>query len=247
MHYARIMLYTARPELSDESIRRARTGLAPLFHSLPGFVSYTVVKGTEDRGVSISLWETKENAELALKKGEEWFKANMDGMVQPLETYVGTVQLEENSGGRAEALVRELYEAFNAKKWDRVKALCHPEATMLHVPYGETVTIEEDFRIWAGAFPDARADLRSVICEGNQVAIELIGSGTHKGRLELPNGTFEPTGRHLELRFAEVFEIRDGKIASGRSYFDVASLVRQMSAGAGVAGRRDTSQPEARH
>ena len=37
-----------------------------------------------------------------------------------------------------------------------------------------------------------------------------------------------PTGRTIELHIAEIYQIRDGKIALLRAYYDGATLMRQL-------------------
>ena len=48
------------------------------------------------------------------------------------------------------------------------------------------------------------------------------------GPLQTPAGTIPATGKTLQLRFAEVFEMRDGKIKTTRAYWDTATLMRQL-------------------
>lgn len=37
-----------------------------------------------------------------------------------------------------------------------------------------------------------------------------------------------PTRKQLELKFAEVFEMRDGKVKTMRAYWDTVALMRQL-------------------
>ena len=38
----------------------------------------------------------------------------------------------------------------------------------------------------------------------------------------------EPTGKHIEIRGMDLFELEDGKLVSNTSYFDGASFARQI-------------------
>ena len=45
----------------------------------------------------------------------------------------------------------------------------------------------------------------------------------------MPAGDLPATQRPFELKFAEVFQLRDGKIALMRAYWDINTLIRQLS------------------
>ncbi len=49
---------------------------------------------------------------------------------------------------------------------------------------------------------------------------EYVFSGTHTGRLASPAGEIPPTGKRLELKFADVFVIRDGLVVEHHIYYD---------------------------
>ncbi|WP_281356135.1 ester cyclase [Arthrobacter mobilis] len=46
-----------------------------------------------------------------------------------------------------------------------------------------------------------------------------------------PAGEIPPTGRHIELQIAEVYQFKDGKISLLRAYYDLATLMRQLGLG----------------
>ncbi|MDP9150315.1 MAG: ester cyclase, partial [Myxococcota bacterium] len=56
----------------------------------------------------------------------------------------------------------------------------------------------------------------------------FTGTGTHKGVLESPAGQLQATGRRARTRFAESMRVKNGKIATGRVYFDSMSLLTQL-------------------
>ena len=45
-----------------------------------------------------------------------------------------------------------------------------------------------------------------------------------------PGGEISPTGRSVEFELCEVYQIRNGRIHSARTYFDAANLMRQLGA-----------------
>jgi SnoaL-like polyketide cyclase len=60
------------------------------------------------------------------------------------------------------------------------------------------------------------------------VATEHIGRGTHTGPLVTPAGTIPATGRPVELRLAELYEVQEDRIKRLNAYYDSASLMRQL-------------------
>jgi heme-degrading monooxygenase HmoA len=92
MQYARIAVYQMKPDGSitvDEAIRRSQTGMLPIFRSQPGFVSYGQVKAGQDSVISISFWQSRQQAEAAVQLSTAWAKDNLPGMTQSVQNYVG--------------------------------------------------------------------------------------------------------------------------------------------------------------
>lgn len=82
---------------------------------------------------------------------------------------------------------------------------------------------------YTAAFPDLTFDIRhEMTCGEHTSVIEFRASGTHTGPLE----GIAPTGRRVEVDVCNVIEVRDGKIALEREYFDSLSMLRQL----GVTG-----------
>lgn len=52
------------------------------------------------------------------------------------------------------------------------------------------------------------------------MVVEFVGRGAHEGALKSAAGDIPATGRRVEIPFREVHGVRDGKLASTRSYFD---------------------------
>ena len=77
------------------------------------------------------------------------------------------------------------------------------------------------------AFPDIHFDVQNVVVEGDQVAIEWIGTGTHDGELlGVP-----ATGRRSESRGSTWSQVDgDGKIVRERTYFDSMKVLRDIGA-----------------
>jgi steroid delta-isomerase-like uncharacterized protein len=130
------------------------------------------------------------------------------------------------------AVVRSVYEGFNARDMDKLFAALAPDFTLVDVPTGQTFTGAEGFMAWVQPFavlaPDSMTEITHVIADGEWVFTEHTGRGTHTGPLVTPAGEIAPTGRSFALLFAEVFHLRDGKIDLMRAYYDFGSLLRQL-------------------
>lgn len=80
------------------------------------------------------------------------------------------------------------------------------------------------YQRWWKGFPDLTwVPQRRAFTEDGVVS-ELIVKGTHKGEyLDI-----EPTGRTIELPVAIFVSFADGRMASERLYYDLATLLRQL-------------------
>ena len=130
------------------------------------------------------------------------------------------------------ALARKAYDLWNRRDFDGGAALCAPDVEVVNIATGQTFPGPEGVRryqqSWATAFPDARVEVTHVIAAEDGAVVEFTGRGTHTGPLAGPQGEIPATGRPVEIRFCDVYEIRGGKIARQRTYFDLATLMRQL-------------------
>ena len=137
------------------------------------------------------------------------------------------MSVEENK-----AVVRVVFDGFNARDFDRVAAICAADFVLEDLPAGLSLRGPEGMRqwlqTWVDAAPDAHAALERIVGEGDWVATEHHGTATHTGPLRTPGGEVPPTGRTLDLWFAENYQLRDGKLARMRVYYDGAAVLRQL-------------------
>jgi len=145
------------------------------------------------------------------------------------------------------AIVREAYEAWNAKDMDRVVSYATPDARMTNVPFGAKLGYREYVENWAKGFPDGRIEPTNLVSQGDYVVAEFTGRGTHTGTLTTPRGELPATGKRVEMPFVEIYRFRNGKIAEGRIYFDAATMMAQLGLGAGAQGRAETTSAQPRH
>jgi ketosteroid isomerase-like protein len=80
------------------------------------------------------------------------------------------------------------------------------------------------------SFPGARVEINNSIEAGDQVALEAVWTGRHKGVLQLPDGrSIPPTNREVRAPFVGIFRVRDGKIVAHRGYWDLGSFMAQLT------------------
>jgi steroid delta-isomerase-like uncharacterized protein len=129
-------------------------------------------------------------------------------------------------------LVRAHYEAFNKRDIDKNLSLVTDDVKWTNIPFNVTHTGRSGIRDflggWTTAMPDCKVEVLNVFASDDWTVGEFIGRGTHTGPLVGPQGTIPATQKKLELKFCEIFKIKNGQIAEARVYFDAATMLRQL-------------------
>jgi len=130
------------------------------------------------------------------------------------------------------ATVRAVYTGFNTGDVPLLLSLVTDDFELVDVALGMSWHGQsgwgEWLQNWATSMPDAQVHLETITAQGDTVVTEHSGGGTHSGPLNTPAGAIPPTGKTIDLKFAEVFELRDGKIQTMRAYWDTGTLMRQL-------------------
>lgn len=131
------------------------------------------------------------------------------------------------------ASVRASIEAFN--RGDAAAYASHyaEDARLLGPFFPEPLVgraeIEATTRAMAGAFPDMRWEVVTLLEDGGRVVCELHIEGTHEGPLPAPDGEVPPTGRRVSFDVLEILELDDaGLVAEHREYMDPGVLMAQL-------------------
>jgi heme-degrading monooxygenase HmoA len=82
-------IYSITKGTYDELIEQARRGLAPILRDSPGFVFYSTTDVGGGRFVSVSTWETHEQAETAAAKSADWVSENLADSITLEENLIG--------------------------------------------------------------------------------------------------------------------------------------------------------------
>jgi ketosteroid isomerase-like protein len=134
-------------------------------------------------------------------------------------------------GGGTRELVSRFYESFDRGDVDAALAVFSDDLETTDPGMG-TVHGLPPFREYLEtlkrAVPDARALVEQMYAAGDAIIVEGRFVGTHTGPLAGPNGDIEPTGASVDLRFADVSRVRDGKVVSYHTYYDQLGLLTQL-------------------
>lgn len=88
-NHIRMGIYSITKGTYGELLEQARRGLAPILRDSPGFVFYSTTDVGGGRFVSVSTWETREQAEMAAAKSAEWVSENLADSVTLEENLIG--------------------------------------------------------------------------------------------------------------------------------------------------------------
>jgi steroid delta-isomerase-like uncharacterized protein len=79
-----------------------------------------------------------------------------------------------------------------------------------------------------GVVPDARAIVERTFEAGDTVIVEGRFTGTNTGPLPGPDGELPPSGRRVDLPFADFSRLDQGRIVEYRTYYDQVALLTQL-------------------
>ena len=134
-------------------------------------------------------------------------------------------------------LVKTLYDLYNSHQsdptWlDKSLVFFAEDCEVLDVPSGMTSRGPDGYRqlilFFEEGFPDSSIEITNLFATDDQAVVEFIGRGINTGSLHMPTGDLPPTGQSVELRFCDVYRVRNGKIVNYRSYYDALSFMQQL-------------------
>lgn len=93
MRYARIATYDMVKGTFPEMTASAERGILPLFARQPGFVDYGLIDIGSNKVVSISIWQTRDEAHESTNIAAAWIKDNLADSLRLVNSYVGELAL----------------------------------------------------------------------------------------------------------------------------------------------------------
>jgi steroid delta-isomerase-like uncharacterized protein len=131
------------------------------------------------------------------------------------------------------AFIQEYFDAWKGTDEHRILAF-YTADVVLHLPTGtlegKTAVRDNFVRPFIAGFPGNVHAIRNLAHARNLVAVEWSFEAAHKG----PFANVEATGKQVQVPGCSFYEYDLGtkKIPAGRIYFDFATLLRQIGAGA---------------
>ena len=130
------------------------------------------------------------------------------------------------------ALVRTHLDLYNRRDFEKGASLVTEDAKIINIPFGITLNGRSGYKefgqSWANAFTDSKVEATNVIATEEWAVAEYTARGTHNGPLVTPMNTIPATGRKIEMKFCQVFRVRDDKVSEVRLYFDAAGMMRDL-------------------
>ncbi len=74
------------------------------------------------------------------------------------------------------------------------------------------------------AAPDAKYEIKTMVAEGDKVAVHNVFSGTHTGKL----ADLDATGKKFSVKSIDIFTFKDGKVIEHVSASDTAGFYQQL-------------------
>jgi steroid delta-isomerase-like uncharacterized protein len=128
----------------------------------------------------------------------------------------------------SETLVRGYFDAIARRDGDAMASYWSDDGVDDLVPLGPlrgTGEIVAFFQELFAAVPDIETTVSRVVAGESQAVVEWRMTGHFTGA---PFQGVEATGRRVEIRGLDLFEIKDGKIAGNTAYYDGMTFARQI-------------------
>jgi steroid delta-isomerase-like uncharacterized protein len=128
-------------------------------------------------------------------------------------------------------IVQQFYDSFGDGDLDRATAVFADEVRMTDPELGtvEGLRALRDYLDGLkGPLPDAGAIVERMFEAGDTVIVEGRFTGTNTGPLSGPEGELPPSGRKVDLAFADFSRLSDGRIVEYRTYYDQVGLLTQL-------------------
>lgn len=132
--------------------------------------------------------------------------------------------------GRTE--LRSIYDAYRSGAFEQAAERFALDAEIVNMATADRYVGRGGYlqfsRAWAAAFPDLQVEVLRLSVSRDAALAEYTFRGTHTGALITGSGYVPPTWSRVELRLCDAIELQNGAITRLRTYFDSATLLRQM-------------------
>jgi len=87
--HIRIAIYELTKGSFQELADLAKDGMLPTFSKEPGFIEYGVAELGNRQVASVTIWETREQAEKSVTQAATWVRENISDRIRLVNSYVG--------------------------------------------------------------------------------------------------------------------------------------------------------------
>jgi hypothetical protein len=95
--YVRIATYDIKDGTFQELAELAREGMLRTFQEQPGFIRYGFADLGDSKCVSLSLWETHQQADASVPVAERWVREHVGDKVELRSTQIGDLAFFEGA------------------------------------------------------------------------------------------------------------------------------------------------------
>ena len=118
--HGRIGIYKGDPKKLEPVLEKGKRELPDLMRSQPGLRRYSVFRTGEGEIVSLSAWDSAEQAEAGGQKLVGWVRQNGADAITGVENHLGEISFSEPASGGAAPFVRVALYEFKPGTVDRV-------------------------------------------------------------------------------------------------------------------------------
>jgi len=97
MKHLRIATYEIKNGTFEDVSKLAEDGMLRTFRDQPGFIRYGLADLGDKKCLSLSLWETRKDAESSVPVAADWVQKNVSERVELTSTQVGDLAFFEGS------------------------------------------------------------------------------------------------------------------------------------------------------
>lgn len=97
MKHVRIATYEIKDGTFDDLAKVAEDGMLRTFRDQPGFIRYGLADLGDKKCLSLSLWETRKDAESSVPVAATWVRENLNDRVELKSTQVGDLAFYEGT------------------------------------------------------------------------------------------------------------------------------------------------------
>ena len=137
----------------------------------------------------------------------------------------------------AEKTVEKVYDIFNQRNWSALADIVDSKFVgrdmQTNQEYKGVSGLTHWLQSWSNISTNMQCDtIKCVASSETTVVVEGHASGKNDGPILLPTGqTLKATGKHVDMIWVDIVELKGGKIYAQRTYYDTNRMMSQLGLG----------------